>query len=105
MSKLSRLKILLGDDLPSDEVLNEYLNISEAEILNWLYTRVGDVPDGTMLPARYDQIQIMAVIAAVNIGGAEGETLHIENGMHRQFKYDDLIAYIHSHVQPYVFIS
>ena len=105
MDKLARLKILLGEPLPSDEVLNEYLNISEAEILNWLYIRVGDAPEGASLPARYDQIQIMAVVAAVNIIGAEGETTHIENGMHRVFKYEDLIAYIHSHVQPYVVLS
>lgn len=100
--KLARLTTLLGDDAPSDELLSEYLDIAEAEILNWLYIRVGSVPEDATLPTLYEQTQIMAVIAAVNIIGAEGESLHIENGTHRQFKYDDLLAYIRTHVYPYV---
>lgn len=103
-AKLSRLKILLGpDDIPTDNELTEYLLIAEEEILNWLYVRTS-VPEGAVFPSRYDNTQIMAVVAAVNIIGAEGETLHIENGTHRQFKYDDLLAYIRAHVQPYVMI-
>lgn len=105
-SKLARLKVLLGDedDLPSDTVLAEYLKMAGDEILNWLYIRKGSVPEGALIPALYDQVQIMSVIAAVNIIGAEGESLHIENGTHRQFKYDDMIAYIRAHVHPYTYI-
>ena len=106
-AKLIRLKKLLGPDpnLPADEVLAEYLSMAGTEILNWLYIRKGAVPEEvTEVPAMYEQIQIMSVVSAVNIIGAEGETLHIENGTHRSFKYDDMIAYIRSHVQPYVVI-
>ena len=105
VDKLNRLKILLGDDedLPTDNELTEYLLIAEQEIINWLYIRTS-VPEGAVFPSRYDNVQIMAVVAAVNIIGAEGETVHIENGTHRTFKYDDLLAYIRAHVQPYVMI-
>lgn len=101
--KLIRLKTLLGPDAPSDDLLLEYLAISRDEILNWLYIR-SSVPVGAELPKSQENVQIMAVVAAVNIMGAEGESLHIENGTHRQFKYDDLLAYIRAHVQPYAMI-
>ena len=104
--KLERLKTILQDDETPDNVLSEYLDISAAEILNWLYIRKGSVPvTVTAVPAQFEQIQIMAVVEAVNIVGAEGQSLHIENGVHRQFKYDDLVAYIHSHVPPYVVVA
>lgn len=103
-AKLNRLKILLGEDLPEDSVLSEYLAMAGEEIINWLYIRRDQPPEGVAVPTAYEQVQIMSVIAAVNIIGAEGETLHIENGTHRQFKYDDMVAYIRAHVQPYVYI-
>ena len=100
--KLSRLKILLGSGEENDNLLSEYLDMANDEILNWLYIRQGSVPTGATVPARYEQVQIMSVVAGFNIRGAEGQTLHIENGMHRQFVYDDMLAYIHAHVFPYV---
>lgn len=102
--KLNRLKTLLDiTDNSEDELLSEYLEIAKDEILNWLYIRLGAVPsDVYEVPAVYEQIQIMSVVAAFNIRGAEGQTLHIENGMHRQFVYDDLVKYIRTHVFPYV---
>ena len=106
-AKLNRLKILLevtGSD--EDALLEEYLAIAKDEILNWLYIRLGAVPpEVDEVPAAYEQTQIMAVLAAYNIRGAEGQTLHIENGMHRQFVYDDLVKYIRTHVFPYVRLS
>lgn len=106
-AKLNRLKILLeetGSD--EDELLEEYLAIAKDEILNWLYIRLGAVPpEVDEVPAAYEQVQIMAVVAAYNIRGAEGQTLHIENGMHRDFVYDDLVKYVRTHVFPYVRLS
>lgn len=106
-AKLNRLKILLevtGSD--EDALLSEYLDIAKDEILNWLYIRLGAVPpEVDEVPAAYEQVQIMAVLAAYNIRGAEGQTLHIENGMHRDFVYDDLVKYIRTHVFPYVRLS
>ena len=106
-AKLNRLKTLLevtGSD--EDALLEEYLAIAKDEILNWLYIRLGAVPpEVDEVPAAYEQVQIMAVVAAYNIRGAEGQTLHIENGMHRDFVYDDLVKYVRTHVFPYVRLS
>ena len=101
--KLVRLKALLNDEnIPSDETLMEYIVMSGEEILNWLYIRKGSVPANASIPAMYENVQVMAVVAAINIMGAEGESLHIENGTHRQFRYDDMVAYIRAHVHPLV---
>ena len=102
VQKITRIKTILGPDAPEDDVLLEYLKMTEAEILNWLYIRKGSVPEGAQIPAVWENVTTMAVIAGVNIMGAEGESLHIENGTHRQFKYDDMLAYVRAHVQPYV---
>lgn len=103
--KLITLQTLLedGGDVPSEEKLNTYLSISANEILAWMYHLVGGVPSGvTDVPEKYDGIQVYAVVAGYTQAGAEGEQTHIENGVHRQFRYSDMLDYIHNHVLPIV---
>lgn len=103
--KLLTLQTLLSDggDVPSDDKLNTYLDIAESEILSWIYHLVGGVPsDVTEVPSKYEGIQIYAVIAGYTQAGAEGEQTHIENSVHRHFRYSDMLDYIHNHVLPYV---
>lgn len=105
--KLLTVKTLLedGGEIPSDEKLNTYLALAANEILNWLYWDIGGVPENvTEVPSRYDGVQIYAVIAGYTHAGSEGEQSHIENGVHRHFNYDDMVAYIRDtrHVTPYV---
>lgn len=102
--KLLTLKTLLedGGEVPSDEKLNTYLSLSQAEILSWRYHLVGGVPDGmTELSPGDDVTQVYAVLAGYTHAGAEGEQLHIENGVHRHFLYGDMVGYIHNHILPY----
>lgn len=104
--KLTTLKVLLEDGsgyMPSDETLNKYIELSKNEILAWMYHLVGGVPDDvTEVPVKYETVQIYAVLAGWTHAGAEGQTLSIENGVHRDFKYTDMIDYIHNNVLPYV---
>lgn len=103
--KLIALQTLLedGGDVPSEEKLNTYLSISANEILAWMYHLVGGVPSGvTDVPEKYDGIQVYAVVAGYTQAGAEGEQTHIENGVHRHFRYSDMLDYIHNHVLPIV---
>ena len=102
--KLARLKTLLGiSDTSRDTLLSEYLSMAKAEILNWLYSNIGSVPeDVTDVPPRYEQIQIQACITGFNLTGAEGEILHNENGIQRTFHYESMVAYIHANVFPLV---
>lgn len=103
--KLNTVKVLLDDGtgyLPSDTTLNTYLSLSSNEILYWRYHLVGGVPlDVTAVPAEYEPTQIYAVVAGYTHAGAEGEQVHIENGVHRHFMYDDMLCYIRNHVMPY----
>lgn len=102
--KLIRLKTLLGiTDTTQDTLLEEYLDMAKSEILNWLYSNIGSVPsEVTDVPTRYEQVQIQACIAGFNLIGAENEVRHAENGITREFKFSDMVEYIHSHVYPLV---
>lgn len=103
--KLARVKLLLedGGDVPSDAKLTEYLTIAKDEILYWMYHLVGGVPmTVTEVPAKYEVTQIYAVIAGYTHAGAEGQSVQIENGVHRHFLYSDMLDYIHNHVLAYV---
>lgn len=102
--KLATVKVLLSDggDVPSDEKLNTYLTLSSNEILYWRYHLVGGVPlDVSTVPAEYEPTQIYAVVAGYTQAGAEGEQTHVENGVHRHFRYEDMMGYIRNHVLPY----
>jgi hypothetical protein len=102
--KLDIVKTLLSDgEMPPDEVLNTYITLSGNEILAWKYHLVGGVPEGvSTVPSIDEGAQIYAVVAGYTHAGAEGEKMHIENGVHRAFMYSDMIGYIRNHVLPYV---
>ena len=103
--KLLTLQTLLedGGDVPSEDKLRTYLDIAEGEILSWMYHLVGGAPDGVNeVPPRYEGVQVYAVIAGYTHAGTEGQKMHIENGTHRTFVYDDMLDYIHNNVLPIV---
>lgn len=103
--KLITVKTLIKDGsdyIPSDETLNTYIAMAGNEILAWMYHLVGGVPSGvTEVPAKYEGIQVYAVIVGWTHAGAEGQGLSIENGVHRDFRYSDMLDYIHNNVLPY----
>ena len=68
-TKLNKLKLLLGieaSDTSQDDLLNTYLNLSEEEILNWMYVKFPSVPEDTEMPDKYEIVQIQSVIAGYN---------------------------------------
>ena len=103
--KLNTLKVLLDDGgtLPSDEKLTVYLNLAGQEILNWKYHLIGGVP-AEVTDVSSDEVitQIYAVIAGYTHAGAEGQSKHVENGITRDFKHEDMLGYIHENVLCYV---
>lgn len=104
--KLITVQTLIEDGsgyMPSDETLNTYIEIAGNEILEWMYHLVGGVPeDVTTVPSKYEGVQVYAVVVGWTHAGAEGQGLSIENGVHRDFKYSDMLDYIHNNVLPYV---
>lgn len=75
-----------------------YLTAAEKEILSWRYSLSSKKVD--TVPPEYEMTQVFAVIAGYSQSGAENQLAHTENGIARQFKHADMIAYIRSHVTP-----
>ncbi len=102
--KLKMLKVLLNPDgtetIPPDETLAAYLQMAQAELLNYLYT--GSVPaEVTAVPKRYEMTQLMAVVTGISLSGNEAQTAGSENGISRTWKYSDMVEYIRRNVIPY----
>ena len=97
--KLEILRLYLPDADESE--LAQYLGFAEEEISRWLWHKRGEPPTDFFFPPEYDGVSIQAVVAGYSIMGAEGQTVHIENGTHRHFKYSDMVDYIHRTVVSY----
>lgn len=100
--KLNKLITLLGASQSDSALLEIYLDQAGDEIMNWLYSSTNEDPSEYPFPEKYDWVQINACITGFNLSGGENETHHSENGITRDFKYSDMLDYIHAHVYPYV---
>lgn len=101
--KIQTLKVLLGipdGDESEDTRLTTFLQIAKNEILAWRYSNSQRTV--TEVPARYEMTQIYAVLEGFSQIGAEGEIAHTEDKVHREFKREDMIAYIRTHVTQIV---
>ena len=99
--KLMMVKAILRiDDTSEDTLITTYLTFAKREILGWRYSNANpdNVPDD--VPAEYEMTQVMSVIAGYTQSGVESQVLSIENGVHRHFKYADMVEYIRSNVIP-----
>lgn len=86
ISILNQLR-LMADVTDDDATLSAYLDVAKWEILNRLYP----YSDGTTeLPAKYVSRQITIAAYLLNKRGAEGETVHLENGIHRHYGFSNV---------------
>ena len=104
LTALEKVKLLLSpmDNMPSDTVLNVYLDMAKEEILNWTFgadTALTDVPSWLA------QIQIMAVIVGVNANGTEGDKADTVDSVSHDFKYAEMLEYIHENAPAYVKVN
>lgn len=84
--KLELLKRMY-DGSESDEVLLTYLALATDKILNRLYPYD---TEKTEIPERYVRIQISIACYLLGKRGAEGETVHKENGIDRTYASADV---------------
>lgn len=82
-------------------VLSTYLDLAGDAILNRLYPYMNDDENYTV-PTKYQRLQIEIAMYLLNKRGAEGETQHIENGIHRNYGSADIPDDMLSRVVPYV---
>lgn len=86
--KIEKLKVLISPDTASDELLSYLLEQSEGIILNRRYPF--GAPEGATLSPLHEQIQIRIAVELFSKMGAEGQIMHIENGVHRTWEAGDV---------------
>jgi hypothetical protein len=95
--KRTALAASLAPDTATDEVLDNVLADAEALVLNRMYPF--GYPDGTVVPPRYERIQIQLAVELYSKRGAEGQTSHSENGISRNWSERSPLL---SRVMPHV---
>ena len=99
--KLAMVKTIMGPDAPDDDTILSYLNLAKTEILQWRYSfNPNAMPED--VPAAYEMTQIYAVVNGFTQRGVEGQSVSIENGIHRHFDFTDMVRYIRGNVPAYV---
>lgn len=84
--KIILVKALVGD-IPeaTDALVGVYLSDAQATILGRLYRAYGSYPEGTEVPTFYESLQCRLAARRFLKRGAEGEIIHAENGVSRQY--------------------
>lgn len=105
MSKASMIKkIKVLSPKTSDDAISVYLDMSVQAILNKLYPFSGSEEyyeeDG--LPRKYEPLAIRICVYLIRKEGAEGQTAHIENGVHRSYESADIPQSMLNEVIPMV---
>lgn len=77
---LSRLGIMTGET--DDDLLLTYLDIAGERVCRKAFPFN---PDMTEVPVQYQGVQLEIAAYLINKMGAEGETIHIENGTDRHY--------------------
>ena len=90
--------ILRVSDTSMDTLLNTYLSAAKSELLGWRYSYSAETPNE--VPTEYEMAQVWGVIAGIRQGGNEGESVSVENGVHRHFNHTDMVNYIRANVIP-----
>lgn len=90
--KLYELRNILGPEEDADDsILLSYLEQAKAAILYCMDEYMTDEEyEATEVPKRYEQKQLQIAAYLLNKRGAEGETQHIENGIHRNYEAADV---------------
>lgn len=86
--KLARLSELISPDTASDTLLLSLLELAEGIVLNKRYPF--GVPEGAVVEARYEHIQLQIALELFSKMGAEGQTAHNENGISRSYEAADV---------------
>ena len=98
--KLDMVKTIMGSDAPDDNTILSYLSAAKSEILQWRFSYNPDAMPDDVEPA-YEMTQVQAVVNGFTQRGFEGQTVSVENGIHRHFSFPDMTRYIRANVIPY----
>jgi len=93
---LARLQARTGEQ--DTALLASYLEDAGSAIINKCYPFRDDIKE---VPAKYQNRQIEIAVYLVNKRGAEGETIHIENGTDRHYDSSSVPAAMLRDILPY----
>lgn len=96
---LNKIKAILSTTDISDEVLAVYLDMAKNEILIWTFGRDTELTD---IPMWLEPIAIMAVVIGINGNGTEGDKADTIDSVSHDFKYAEMLEYIHENAPSYV---
>ena len=80
--------MLISPDNASTELLSFLLDQAEGIVLNQRYPF--GPPDGAVVPAAYEHVQLQIAVELFSKMGAEGQTGHNENGVSRTWEAGDV---------------
>jgi hypothetical protein len=100
MEKLTRLAALISPDTASDDLLTYLLEQAEGIVLNKRYPF--GAPEGAIVEARYEHIQLQIAVELFSKMGAEGQTAHNENGVSRSYEAADISPSLLKRIVPLV---
>lgn len=95
--KLAKLKELYDGEEP-DNILLDYLTMAGEVVINKCYPFRTDI---TVVPERYENIQLEITIFFLNKQGAEGESSHNENGIQRSYEKASVPNSILNRIMPF----
>lgn len=81
------------------EVLSTYLTLAAGVVLQKAFP-YGEPPE--KVPARYDTVQVEIAAYLLNKRGAEGEIVHLENGVSRHYEDGDIPPTLLRRIVPMV---
>ena len=82
--KIRAVGVAIAPDEADDEVLESELLAAETMILNKMYP-FGYAAETTVVPPRYERLQIKLAVELYSRRGAEGQSNHSENGISRSW--------------------
>lgn len=98
--KLARLEVLISPDTASSDLLSFLLENAEGIVLNRRYPF--GAPEGAVVPAAYEHIQLQIAVELFSKMGAEGQTGHNENGVSRSWEAGDVSPSLLNRIVPVV---
>lgn len=98
--KIARLEVLISPDTAGTDLLVSLLEQAEGIVLNRRYPF--GVPEDASIPAVYEHIQLQIAVELFSKMGAEGQTVHDENGIKRTYEAADVSPSLLRRIVPLV---
>jgi len=86
---ITRIKNFFDAGTLSDAEAEAYLNVAKDTVLNTLYAYNSNYPEDAVVPTRYHALTCELAARRFSRKGGLGETMHIENGIHRDWYSSD----------------